>query len=79
MDELLNLALTHPSFAHEAEEPERQYERLEFLGDAVLDFLLAERIARRRPELDQGGMTRLRARLVNARSLAAQARKIMRD
>jgi ribonuclease-3 len=73
--ELLLRALSHPSHGHESGSGE-DYERLEFLGDAVLGFLLAERIYRRRPELDQGGMTRLRARLVNTRSLAARAREL---
>lgn len=73
--ELLLRALSHPSHAHESGSGE-DYERLEFLGDAVLGFVLAERILRRRPELDQGGMTRLRARLVNTRSLAARAREL---
>jgi ribonuclease-3 len=72
---LLEAALTHPSHAHEAATAVH-YERLEFLGDAVLGFLLAELIYRRRPELDQGGMTRLRSRLANAHALAARAREL---
>jgi ribonuclease-3 len=66
---LLKQALTHPSRAHE-NAGEIHYERLEFLGDAVLGFLLAELVYRRHLDLDEGDMTRLRARLVNARALA---------
>jgi ribonuclease-3 len=69
---LLRQALVHRSWAHEHGE-ERNNEPLEFLGDAVLGFLVAERIVRRRPDLDEGGMTRLRARLVNTRHLALEA------
>ncbi len=72
---LLRQALVHRSFAHEADEPLHN-EPLEFLGDAVLGFLVAERIVRRRPDLDEGAMTRLRSSLVNTLSLADEARRI---
>ncbi len=72
---LLRRALIHRSYAHEHGVAEHN-EPLEFLGDAVLGFLVAERIVRRRPELDEGEMTRLRARLVNTQALARQARKL---
>ncbi|UCF66381.1 MAG: ribonuclease III [Acidobacteriota bacterium] len=72
---LLRRALVHRSFAHESDETDHN-EPLEFLGDAVLGFLVAERIVRRRPDLDEGGMTRLRASLVNTRSLAREARQL---
>lgn len=70
--ELLHQALVHRSYAHEAG-LKTHNEPLEFLGDAVLNFLVAERIMRRRPELDEGEMTRLRASMVNARHLAREA------
>lgn len=70
--ELLLRALTHRSAAHEHRLPEHN-EPLEFLGDAVLNFVVAERILRRRPELDEGAMTRLRASLVNTHRLAKEA------
>ncbi|GAB4372204.1 MAG: ribonuclease III [Acidobacteriota bacterium] len=72
---LLRRALVHRSWAHEHGEADHN-EPLEFLGDAVIGFLVAERIVRRRPELDEGAMTRLRARLVNTRALADQARRL---
>jgi ribonuclease-3 len=51
-------------------------ERLEFLGDAVIDFVTAEFLYHRYPEMDEGQLTRLRAALVRTDSLAHQARKL---
>lgn len=73
--ELLRQARIHRSYAHEMSE-ERCNEPLEFLGDAILGFLVADQIVRERPDLDEGGMTRLRSALVNTRSLAAEAEKL---
>ncbi len=73
--ELLRQALTHTSFAHENGSPTNN-EPLEFLGDAVLGMLVAERIVRLRGELSEGSMTRLRALLVNTRSLAREAEQM---
>lgn len=72
---LLHQALVHRSYAHE-QGGTLHNEPLEFLGDAVVGFLVAERIVRRHPELDEGAMTRLRARLVNTRALADRARRL---
>lgn len=72
---LLHQALVHRSYAHEAGEPLHN-EPLEFLGDAVLGFLVAERIVRHRADLDEGAMTRLRASLVNTGSLAEEGSRI---
>lgn len=69
---LLLRALTHPS-AIEERDPEGYYERLEFLGDAVLGFVVAEEIFGRFPAMAEGGMTRLRASVVNGSSLSAIA------
>ena len=67
-------ALTHPSFANERrDEPDNQ--RLEFLGDAVLGFCASELLYARFAEADEGTLTRMRARLVNAEALAAFARE----
>jgi len=69
----LKVALTHPSFANEQRgEPDNQ--RLEFLGDAVLGLCASELLYERFPEADEGSLTRIRARLVNADALAAWAR-----
>lgn len=70
--ELLRRALTHRSFAHERGLTNHN-ESLEFLGDAVLGMLVAERIVQRRPELDEGAMTRLRSSLVSTRNLSREA------
>ncbi len=51
-------------------------ERLEYLGDAVVGFLVAEHLYANYPERDEGFLTRLRAKLVNGRALAARAREI---
>ncbi len=51
-------------------------ERLEYLGDAVVGFLVAEHLYAAYPERDEGFLTRLRAKLVNGRALAERAREI---
>ena len=63
-------ALTHPS-AVESRDESVYYERLEFLGDSVLGFLVAEEVFRRYPEMDEGGMTRIKVSVVNGTVLAA--------
>jgi ribonuclease-3 len=68
--ELLEQALTHRSAAKD------HYERLEFLGDAVLDFLAAERFYKAMPDAEEGELTRVRARLVRRQTLAEVARGI---
>jgi ribonuclease-3 len=65
-------ALTHPSYANESSEPD--YQRLEFLGDAVLGLCVSELLVRERPEADEGALTRMRSALVNAEALALWAR-----
>lgn len=65
--ELFAKALTHRSAAS------RNNERLEFLGDAVLDFVISDAVYRLRPEADEGDLSRLRASLVKDTSLAALA------
>lgn len=74
---LLQRATIHRSFVNESPEyPLMDNERLEFLGDAVIDFITAEMLYHHYPEMDEGQLTRLRAALVRTESLAAQARKI---
>ncbi len=77
--ELLRLALTHPSYAHEhPEEGGEEYhnQRLEFLGDAVLDFMVAAWLYREYPDYSEGPLTRLRATLVCTETLASLARDL---
>ncbi len=74
-------ALRHGSYAHErslsaGRELLRSNERLEFLGDAVLGFLIARHVYEKFPEATEGELTRLRAGLVREESLALVARKL---
>lgn len=70
----LNLALTHPSFHYEQEHGGGDYQRLEFLGDAILGMLLAEMLFHRFPEAAEGELSRKRAQLAEQGSLASIAR-----
>ena len=72
---LSELALTHRSFAFEAELTEHN-ERLEFLGDAVLGAVVTDLIYRSYPDLTEGEMARLRASVVNTVALADVARSL---
>jgi len=69
----LQLALTHPSF-HNEQEGGGDYQRLEFLGDAVLGMLLAETLFARFSEADEGDLSRSRAQLAEQSTLAGIAR-----
>ncbi len=62
---LLNQALTHRSATG------RNNERLEFLGDAVLDLVISDAVYRARPEASEGDLSRLRSSLVKEQTLAA--------
>jgi ribonuclease III len=73
---LLELALTHPSIAHEQEIPVATNQRLEFLGDAVLGLVLTRELYEKFPDLDEGPLTKARAELVNQRTLCEQARAL---
>ncbi len=73
---LLQLALTHPSVAHERGAPAQTNQRLEFLGDAVLQLVLTHAFYEKFPALDEGALTKARAKLVNRRSLADCARAL---
>lgn len=69
---LAELALAHPSFAHELDGT-RGNERLEYLGDAVLDLVIARFLFDLHPDWSEGKLTRARASLVNQESLAKRA------
>ncbi len=74
---LLQRALTHRSYINESGEPGLEdNERLEFLGDAVLDFVVGAYLYARFPEMDEGELTSLRAALVRTRTLAGFARQL---
>jgi ribonuclease-3 len=72
-ESLLVDALTHASFANEHAETLRDYERLEFLGDAVLDMLTAQILFTLFPQAQEGALSRRRARVVRWESLASLA------
>lgn len=69
----LELALTHRSYAQE------HNERLEYLGDSVLGFVIAEALFQRMPDSDEGILTRQRALLVRGATLAEIARDLQLD
>ena len=67
------MALTHPSAAIGSD---NHYERLEFLGDAVLDLAIADLLMRKFPDAKEGPLSKSRASIVNARTLALKAQSI---
>lgn len=71
---LLETALTHPSFGGDHHVP--HYQRLEFLGDAVLELAVSRYLYFELPEVDEGKLTRIRAALVREESLNRAARRI---
>ncbi|MBN2505074.1 MAG: ribonuclease III [Verrucomicrobia bacterium] len=73
---LLELALTHPSVAHDPPGTRPHNQRLEFLGDAVLSLILTRELFDKFPGFGEGPLTKARAQLVNRRALAAQARQL---
>jgi ribonuclease-3 len=75
--ELLDRALTHASRANEdLSRRMRDNEALEFLGDSILGFVIADLLHRRDPEGDEGGKSKARAQLVAAHSLAQRAAEL---
>lgn len=73
---LLTKALTHRSYSNEHQDGSMDNERLEYLGDAVIDFIVAEWAYRRFPELPEGDLTKIRAHLVRNENLAKFAQQI---
>jgi len=73
---LLTRALTHTSYLNENEDATDDNERLEFLGDAVLDFVVGAWLFDHRPEMREGDLTRARSALVRTEQLAEFAREV---
>lgn len=75
---LLKMALTHPSVAHEQGREVTVYhnQRLEFLGDAVLQLVLTRELYMKFPGFGEGPLTKARAQLVNRRTLAEHGRRL---
>jgi ribonuclease-3 len=74
--ELLRLALTHPSVAHESPGTTQHNQRLEFLGDAVLGLVLTRELYEKFSSFGEGPLTKARAHMVNRRALANLARRL---
>lgn len=72
--ELLVEALTHRSFSHE-HEGAKNYERLEFLGDAVLELVSTETLYKTHPDMNEGQLAKMRAKAVSEESLSKIARE----
>ncbi len=76
--DLLDQGLRHKSFVHEnLEAAGEDNERLEFLGDAVLDLVISHLIMERYPDSPEGHLSRLRASVVNETRLAGIARELL--
>ena len=73
---LLAEALTHPSLAYESQRPHFDNQRMEFLGDAVLQLVVTEELFRMFPDFPEGRLTKLRSRVVSRRALARFAMAI---
>jgi ribonuclease-3 len=75
-EKLLRQALTHRSYVNENPGAGEHNERLEFLGDAVLGFLVGELLYQRYPEMSEAQLTRLRSNLVDEKQLAKFATQL---
>ncbi len=73
---LLTMALTHKSWVNENKGKREDNERLEFLGDAILEFIVSREIYNKYPKKEEGYLTTLRAKLVNTENLAEVAGKL---
>lgn len=75
-DALLGQALTHASYLNETGEGTPSNERLEFLGDAILGFVIAHELFKLYPDAGEGELTRMRADIVRGTTLAAVAARL---
>lgn len=73
---LLEQALTHSSYANEKSYDVKDYERLEFLGDAILEFIVSDYLINAEPDQKEGELTKRRAYLVCEKSLSSFAKEI---
>src|SRR3989344_2791529 len=74
-DKLLREALTHRSYLNESKEKINSNERLEFLGDSILSFVVSGYLFSNYPEFNEGKLTNLRSLLVNTKMLAELAKE----
>lgn len=73
---LYEMAFTHPSVHGDPGSSDNDYERLEFLGDSVLGYVLADIVYREHPELDQGGLSKVRTQFAKGYSEANFSSKL---
>ncbi len=75
---LIDMALTHSSYANENKDKHvKDNERLEFLGDAILDLIISEYLFKKYPELQEGDLSKLRASIVCEASLAETGKELL--
>ncbi len=74
--DLLDQALTHRSWINEHKETRHSNERMEFLGDAILEYVVSKEIYTHFPDKEEGYLTALRANLVNTIALAEVAKNL---
>lgn len=74
--QLFERAFTHRSFLNETKSKDPSNERLEFLGDSILSFVVSEYFYKNYEDFDEGVMTNLRSLLVNTKSLAEVAKEL---
>src|SRR2546428_7911486 len=73
---LFESAFIHRSFLNETKEKIESNERLEFLGDSILSFIVSEHLFKTYPDFDEGILTNLRSLVVNTKSLAIAAESL---
>ena len=73
---LFDQAFTHRSFLNETKEKVSSNERLEFLGDSIISFVISEYLFNKYPQVNEGILTNMRSLLVNTKSLAKVAREL---
>lgn len=74
-----NVSLYYQAFTHPSKKDKQNYQRLEFLGDAVLNFVVASYVYREYPALSEGDLSKLRKKLVNKQILKQIALKLELD
>lgn len=73
---LLRLAFIHRSYLNESKSEKESNERLEFLGDSIISFVISEYLYKTYPEFDEGILTNLRSLVVNTKSLAKMSKNL---
>lgn len=74
--QLLQQAFVHRSYLNETKEKLESNERLEFLGDSILSFIISDHLFKTYPQFDEGILTNLRSLVVNTKSLAKTAKTL---